>query len=216
MSNERDVNLIIIGDTNNEASRALATALQNDPSLNVPYHLLDIRESKELARFLRATPAVGVLYICSDLQEAVERANAAKVAAYLGAEGEVTKAVAYAPDEEILSLPADLYDKWAPDTEYKTPLVLDHEGQLYMVMRDHVSLAHQPPGSDGMLAVYRPIHKGAAGTIDDPIPYVYGMDCYEGKYYSYLEKLYLCKADMTPCTWPPDTSGLWQWEEVVL
>ena len=71
---------------------------------------------------------------------------------------------------------------------------------------------HQPPHGEGMLAVYRPIDATHEGTQDDPIPYVFGMDCRQGKYYSLAGALYLCKTDMPACVWPPDTAGLWQWE----
>ena len=55
-----------------------------------------------------------------------------------------------------------------------------------------------------------------AGTADDPIPWVYGMDCHAGKCYRYNGKVYQVAegGDMIPCTWPPDTPGMWQWEEV--
>lgn len=72
----------------------------------------------------------------------------------------------------------------------------------------------KPPHGEGMLAVYRPIDKGHAGTVDDPILWEYGMNCYEGKYYSHSGKTYLCKQNMTPCVWEPGTPGLWQWELV--
>ena len=62
-------------------------------------------------------------------------------------------------------------------------------------------------------AIYRPIDKEHAGTLPDPIPWISGMDCYENKYYSYEGKVYLCKGDMIPCTWLPNTD-IWQWEEV--
>ena len=61
---------------------------------------------------------------------------------------------------------------------------------------------------------YRPLVPGHAGTIEDPIPWVSGMDVDEGKYYSFSRKTYLAKADMKPCVWTPGTPGLWQWEEV--
>ena len=64
------------------------------------------------------------------------------------------------------------------------------------------------------LAIYRPIDETHAGKEDDPIPFVYGMDTEQGKYYSYNGKLYLCNLTMAPCVWPPDTAGLWQWTEV--
>ena len=81
---------------------------------------------------------------------------------------------------------------------------------------DSYALAHQAPHDEGMLAVYRPIDREHAGTADDPIPWVYGMDCYAGKCYRYNGKVYQVAegGDMIPCTWPPDTPGMWQWEEV--
>ena len=65
-----------------------------------------------------------------------------------------------------------------------------------------------------MLAIYRPLMPEHEGTLDDTIPFVYGMDVYNGKYYSYNGSVYLAKADMLPCTWAPGTQGLWQWELV--
>lgn len=70
---------------------------------------------------------------------------------------------------------------------------------------------HQPPDAEGVLAVYRPIDKSHTGTLEDPIPWAYGMDCTTGLYYSYTGSIYLCKGDMIPCVWAPDTPGLWQW-----
>lgn len=55
-----------------------------------------------------------------------------------------------------------------------------------------------------------------AGTLADPIPWVYGMDCYEGKYYSHNGSIYRVATGgtMAPCVWEPGTTGLWQWELV--
>lgn len=61
------------------------------------------------------------------------------------------------------------------------------------------------------MAVYRPIDTAHKGTMEDPIPWVYGMDCASGLYYSYNAAVYLCKADMKPCVWhrepPPVAMG---------
>ena len=98
--------------------------------------------------------------------------------------------------------------------EYNT--ILRKGDRLYRVAQEGsvTPQAHQPPDGEGMLAVYRPIDKAHAGTLEDPIPWVYGMDCTTGLYYSYEGGTYLCKGDMAPCVWPPDTPGLWQWEAV--
>ena len=91
-----------------------------------------------------------------------------------------------------------------------------HEGQCYRQMQPGgvTPIESQPPGADGMLAVYRPIDKEHAGTLEDPIPWVNGMDCFKDKYYSHDGEVYLCKQDMTPCVWAPGTPDLWQWEVV--
>lgn len=103
---------------------------------------------------------------------------------------------------------------WAANHHYEAGEIVNHGGQSYRVIQSVDSLEHQPPGADGMLAIYRPLNPGHAGTLEDPIPFVNGMDVYNGKYYSFNEKTYLAKADMLPCTWDPGTAGLWQWEEV--
>lgn len=93
---------------------------------------------------------------------------------------------------------------------------LVHDGQTYRVVQDVTPIESQPPDMDGMLAIYRPIDREHAGTLSDPIPWVSGMDCVEGKYYSYNGKTYRVAegGTMSPCVWPPDTPDMWQWEVV--
>lgn len=119
-------------------------------------------------------------------------------------------------DEQALTMP-DLFPTWEQVLAEAKPLrkdsILSDLDVLYRVVQDNtIPQMHQPPHGEGMLAVYRPIDQSHAGTKDDPIPWVYGMDCFADKYYSYGGKTYLCKSDMTPCVWAPDTPGLWQWE----
>ena len=121
-------------------------------------------------------------------------------------------------DEQALKM-ATTFPVWPDgvnsDGQYIEGQIVQDEGQLYRVMQPTVTpIESQPPHGEGMLAVYRPIEVQHAGTIDDPIPWVYGMDCYNGKYYTNEGTLYLCKSDMIPCVWAPGTEGLWQWEEV--
>lgn len=108
----------------------------------------------------------------------------------------------------------DLYPFWTAGASYKAGDRVRHAGVLYAVEQPVNAEAHQPPETEGMLAIYRPIEPKHAGTIDDPIPWAYGMDCEEGLYYIHKDKLYRCAADMKPCTWDPGTEGVWQWEEV--
>ena len=93
--------------------------------------------------------------------------------------------------------------------------IVNDGGTLYRVVSAGgvIPQAHQPPHGEGMLAVYRPIDESHAGTLEDPIPWVYGMDCHAGVYFSYNGHIYQVAegGDMVPCTWPPDTAGLWQW-----
>lgn len=120
-------------------------------------------------------------------------------------------------DAQALSMP-DILPTWSELLErgerVQAGVCLMKEGQCYRVMQEVTPIESQPPGADGMLAVYRPVDKKHAGTLEDPIPWVSGMDCYNGKYYSHEEKTYLCKQDMIPCVWAPGTDGVWQWEVV--
>lgn len=119
-------------------------------------------------------------------------------------------------DTQALSMP-DILPTWQEflesGKEIPSGVCLMHDGQCY---RQDQSApvkpeAHRPPGSPGMSAVYRPVVSGHAGTLDDPIPWVYEMDCKEGKYYSHKGKIYLCTGDMSPCVWEPG-EGAPQWE----
>ena len=120
-------------------------------------------------------------------------------------------------DTVALSIP-NLLPTWgellAAGSEISSGVCLNYNNQIYRVVQNVTPIESQKPGDEGVLAIYRPIDKEHAGTIYDPTPWVSGMDCYEGKYYSYNEKTYLCKSDMIPCTWEPGTQGLWQWEVV--
>ena len=123
------------------------------------------------------------------------------------------------PDETAIEM-LDLFKTWeevlaAAETVAENSIINDG-GTLYRVVASGGVLpqANQPPHGEGMLAVYRPIDTTHAGTMEDPIQWVYGMDCTSGLYYSYNATVYLCKADMKPCVWAPGTAGLWQWDAV--
>lgn len=124
-------------------------------------------------------------------------------------------------DTQALSMP-DILPTWQEfldsGREIPSGVCLMHNGQCYRQAQsgEVTPEAHRPPGSEGMSAVYRPIVLGHAGTLEDPIPWVYEMDCEEGKYYSYKGKVYRVAVGgtMKPCLWPPDTPDFWQWEVV--
>lgn len=113
------------------------------------------------------------------------------------------KAVAQAlPDDIAASVPL-LYPDWVR-ADCTPNMIVNYNGQLYRVITAPTD--DRPPDADGMLAVYRPIVPGHAGTMTDPIPWVYGIDCKAGLHYSYADQIWLCKSDMSPCTWTPGTA----------
>ena len=120
-------------------------------------------------------------------------------------------------DAVALSIP-DLLPVWeellAAGNQVAAGVCLTHKGQTYRVVQAVTPIESQPPGGEGMLAIYRPIEREHTGTLTDPIPWVYGMDCHQGKYYAHGDITYLCRADMLPCVWEPGSAGLWQWEAV--
>ena len=123
-------------------------------------------------------------------------------------------------DGQALDMP-DLFPAWeevlAAGKELEPGKVIRDGGTLYRVVQAVTPVESQPPHGAGMLAVYRPIDRAHAGTLEDPIPWVSGMDCRAGQYFSYNGKVYQVAegGDMIPCTWPPDTAGMWQWVEVM-
>jgi len=180
------------------------------------YHLLG-REALEGAEsvILEAADAG------AEIQAAGESAaNNAKLSSQLSAAAKLyVQAATDVPDETALEMP-DLFKTWeevlAAGQNVAQNAIINDGGTLYRVVAAGGVLPqeHQPPHGEGMLAVYRPIDTAHAGTLEDPIPWVYGMDCTEGLYYSHDATVYLCKANMTPCVWAPGTAGLWQWEAV--
>ena len=180
------------------------------------YHLLG-REALEGAEsvILEETDAG------AEIQAAGESAaNNAKLSGQLSAAAKLyVQAATDVPDETALEMP-DLFKTWEEVLEAGKTVaensIINDGGTLYRGVAEGGVLPqeHQPPHGEGMLAVYRPIDTAHTGTLEDPIPWVYGMDCTEGLYYSYNATVYLCKANMTPCVWAPGTAGLWQWEAV--
>lgn len=124
---------------------------------------------------------------------------------------------AFVPDEQILKMPT-LFQTWEDALQMGERLeknrVVRKNGQLYRVVQAVTPQSHQPPDGDGMLAIYRPISQSHTGTQEDPIPWVYGMDCTAGTYYSYEGHTYQVAqgGDMIPCVWAPGMDGLWQWD----
>lgn len=152
-----------------------------------------------------------------NLSEAQQQANQIITAAM---QRSAVQTMSFSAAEFSVMAKAKLFDEWQAGETYEAGFRLVHEGVVYEVIQKVTAIETQPPSAEGMLAIYRPLSTDSetgetpTGTMDDPIPYIYDMDVYNGKYYSYNGKTYLAKADMIPCTWAPGTAGLWQWEEV--
>ena len=133
---------------------------------------------------------------------------------------QLVQAEEFTPAEFATFARAGLFPAWTAGETYATGERLAHAGTAYKVQQPVTAQAHQPPGSAGMLAIYRPISAdpdtGAEpdGSLDNPYSFISGMDVSTGKYYTFEGKLYLAKADMKPCVWNPGTAGLWQWKLV--
>lgn len=108
------------------------------------------------------------------------------------------------------------YPEWKEGVAYTVGDVITSNGLFYEVKENHTSNAAYPV--ETTFAYYRLIELTHAGTIDDPIPYPETagivVNVESGKYYSYKGAVYLAKADMPNCVYPPDTAGMWQWEVV--
>lgn len=110
------------------------------------------------------------------------------------------------------------YDDFKDNHTYDTVgEIFKYNGRYFEVKAAHTSNAAAYP-VETTFAYYRLIELSAAGTLDDPIPYPETagivVNVVSGLYYSYKGAVYLAKADMPNCVYPPDTAGLWQWEKV--
>lgn len=159
-----------------------------------------------------------------EAQAAIEAAAeaAAESAAILTAkmQRQLVQAEDFTPAEFATLARAGLFPVWTVGEKYTQGNRIVYADIVYEVQQAVTALEHQPPGSAGMLAIYRPISADPDtgdtpdGSRDNPYSFISGMDVSTGKYYTFEGKLYLAKADMKPCVWNPGTAGLWQWELV--
>ena len=107
-----------------------------------------------------------------------EQAAAAKAAAMVAQVQVAAKVFASAaidiPDTQALEMP-DMFPSWedvlANGVELQKGRIISKDQTLYRVQNKVTPQAHQPPGGEGMLAVYRPIDQSHAGTLEDPDVY---------------------------------------------
>ena len=192
-------------------SEAEATGIAHNGK---PYHLLDRDEMEGLETVFLLEVDMGNELAATNkaVVDSTKMAGQMEVAAKV-----FVQAATDLDDAVALQMPG-LFKSWDEVLEAGAALaaniVISCGDKLYRVVQAVTPISSQRPDSEGMLAVYRPIDQTHAGTLEDPIPYISGMDTVAEKYYSYNGKTYLCKLTMTPCVWAPDTEGLWQWEEV--
>lgn len=73
------------------------------------------------------------------------------------------------PEDVAVTVPL-MYPAWDWQS-CKRDMIVNYNGQLYRVLNTPTD--NRPPDAEGMLAVYRPIVPAHAGTMADPIPWVY-------------------------------------------
>ncbi len=122
-------------------------------------------------------------------------------------------------DEMILAAAAVVsYPEYEDGHAYNTVgEIIKADGLFYEIVAPHTSNAAAYPVAT-TFAYYRLVELAHAGTIDDPIPYPETagvvVNVKNGLYYSYKGAVYRAKLDMPDCVYPPDTAGMWQWEQV--
>lgn len=120
-------------------------------------------------------------------------------------------------DDMILQAAAVVeYPAWEVGKAYTVGDIVTSSGLIFEVVAAHTSNAAYPV--ETTFAYYRLVELSHAGTQEDPIPYPEAagilVKVENGKYYGYKGAVYLAKADMPNCVYPPDTAGMWQWEKV--
>ena len=100
------------------------------------------------------------------------------------------KIVSTFTDENAVKV-IDLYPVWMVGISVAKDARYQYNGKLYRVVQAHTTQADWTP--DITPSLWTVIDVTHAGTIDDPIPAVAGMEYVYGKYYIEGETVYLCK-----------------------
>ena len=100
------------------------------------------------------------------------------------------KIVSTFTDENAVKV-IDLFPVWAVGIAVTKDSRYQYNGKLYKCVQAHTTQADWTP--DATPALWTVIDVTHAGTIDDPIPAVAGMEYVYGKYYIEGETVYICK-----------------------
>lgn len=96
-----------------------------------------------------------------------------------------------------------MYPTWKPGVEITQDMIdsgknrYQYDGKLYKAVTPHTTQETWEPGID-TLSLWVVIDVVHAGTADDPIPAVAGMEYEYGKYYLDGDTVYLCQRDGEP------------------
>ena len=107
---------------------------------------------------------------------------------FIGSNSE--KIVSTFTDENAVKV-IDLYPVWTVGISVAKDSRYQYNGKLYKCVQAHATQADWTP--DITRALWTVIDVTHAGTIDDPIPAVAGMEYVYGKYYIEGETVYICK-----------------------
>ena len=101
------------------------------------------------------------------------------------------KAARLTADDNTALTGIEVYPVWAVGIAVAKDSRYQYNGKLYKVVQAHTTQADWTP--DVTPALWTVIDVTHAGTIDDPIPAVAGMEYVYGKYYIEGETVYICK-----------------------
>jgi hypothetical protein len=95
-------------------------------------------------------------------------------------------------DEEAIQI-KNIYPEWEVGVEYTARKKVMRNGTLYRCLQAHTSQTSWAPELASSL--WTAIDEEHKGTVNDPIPYVNGMELYAGKYYEQYGVVYYCNRD---------------------
>lgn len=95
-------------------------------------------------------------------------------------------------DDEAIQI-KNIYPEWEVGVEYTARKKVMRNGTLYRCLQAHTSQADWTP--DVVPSLWTAIDEEHKGTVNDPIPYVNGMELYAGKYYEQYGVVYYCNRD---------------------
>ena len=107
---------------------------------------------------------------------------------------------------ESAGLFASAYRVWAAGEEFAQWELITHKDIAYQVQQKTTAQEHQPPDSEGMLAVYVPY---VVAGPDGVKPWAYGAHYTTGDLVRKDGVVWEAKKDMKPCVWEPTEGNEW-------